>query len=93
MGGGRDRTGAAAFGEAAAVVVHGDLDSIVPFAAGKQALNAGKSIQYVGAIGTIILDKWHNASGAYEAVRSPHGQPKIIGTVSSAQISRLKGGA
>lgn len=63
------------------------------FAQGKQALSAGKPIQYVGAIGPIILDQWHNASGAYEAVSSPHGQPKIVGTVSSAQIAKLKGGA
>jgi hypothetical protein len=63
------------------------------FAQGKQALDAGKQIQYVGAIGTIIFDKWHNASGAYEAVSSPNGQTKIVGTVTSAQIDRLKAGA
>jgi branched-chain amino acid transport system substrate-binding protein len=69
-----------------AVVIHS-------FAQGKQALAAGKTIQYVGAIGTIIFDQWHNASGAYEAARTTHGQTKILGTVSSAQIAKLKGGA
>jgi hypothetical protein len=54
---------------------------------------AGKHNQYVGAIGTIIFDRWHNASGAYEAVSSPNGQTKIIGSVSSAQINKLKAGA
>jgi ABC-type branched-subunit amino acid transport system substrate-binding protein len=69
-----------------AVVVHS-------FAQGKHEMAAGKQIQYVGAIGTIIFDRWHNASGAYEAVSSPNGQTKIIGSVSSAQINKLKAGA
>jgi branched-chain amino acid transport system substrate-binding protein len=63
------------------------------YAQGKQALDAGKQIQYVGAIGTIIFDRWHNASGAYEAASSPNGQTKILGTVSSQQIAQLKAGA
>jgi ABC-type branched-subunit amino acid transport system substrate-binding protein len=63
------------------------------FAQGKRALAAGKQIQYVGAIGTIIFDQWHNASGAYEAATVPNGQTKIVGTVSSEQIARLKAGA
>src|SRR5437660_67242 len=41
---------------------------VYSFAQGKQALAAGKQIQYVGAGGPIVFDKWHNSSGAYEAV-------------------------
>jgi hypothetical protein len=62
------------------------------FAEGKQALAAGKKIQYVGAIGRIIFDQYHNASGAYEAASNPNGTVKILGTVSAAQIAKLKGG-
>ncbi len=62
------------------------------FAEGKQALIAGKKIQYVGAIGRIIFDQYHNASGAYEAASNPNGKLKILGTVSAAQIAQLKGG-
>jgi ABC-type branched-subunit amino acid transport system substrate-binding protein len=63
------------------------------FADGKRALAAGKKIQYVGAIGPTIFDQWHNASGAYEAASSLNGtNVKILGTVSAAQIAKLKSG-
>jgi branched-chain amino acid transport system substrate-binding protein len=68
-----------------AVVVHS-------FAEGKQALAAGKRIQYEGAIGPIIFDQWHNASGAYEAASVTGGNVKILGSVSAAQIATLKAG-
>lgn len=67
------------------VVVHS-------FAEGKQALAAGKAIQYVGAIGPIIFDRWHNAAGAYEAVSTINGKTKILGTVSAKTIDQLKAG-
>jgi branched-chain amino acid transport system substrate-binding protein len=68
-----------------AVVVHS-------FAQGKQALAAGKSIQYVGTAGPIIFDRWHNAAGAYEAVSTVNGKTKILGTVSAKTIDQLKAG-
>ena len=40
------------------------------FAQGKQALAAGKKIQYVGAIGTITFDQYHNSPGQFEIVNS-----------------------
>jgi branched-chain amino acid transport system substrate-binding protein len=61
------------------------------FAEGKRALAAGKQIQYVGAIGPIVFDQWHNSSGAYEAAVTHSGQVKVVGTVSAAQIAKLKG--
>jgi ABC-type branched-subunit amino acid transport system substrate-binding protein len=66
---------------------------VYSFAQGKQALGAGKQIQYVGAGGPIVFDKWHNSSGAYEAVSVVNGQSKTIGSVSAAQIAKLKSGA
>ncbi len=58
------------------------------YATGKKALATGKRIQYVGAIGPIVFDHWHNSSGAYEAASSVNA--KIVGTVSAAQIAKLK---
>lgn len=66
-------------------------ESVHSYAEGKKALAAGKQIQYVGAIGPIVFDHWHNSSGAYEAARSLNGQAKIVGSVSAAQIAKLKG--
>jgi branched-chain amino acid transport system substrate-binding protein len=61
------------------------------FAQGKKALAAGKQIRYVGAGGPIVFDQWHNSSGAYEAAVAQSGKTKIVGTVSAAQIAKLKG--
>jgi branched-chain amino acid transport system substrate-binding protein len=46
-----------------AVVVHS-------FAAGKQALLAGKQIQYIGAVGPITFDQWRNSPGQFEIVKA-----------------------
>jgi ABC-type branched-subunit amino acid transport system substrate-binding protein len=46
------------------------------FAAGKQALAAGKQIQYVGAVGAITFDRYHNSPGQFEIVKSD-GQTAI----------------
>jgi hypothetical protein len=61
------------------------------FAEGKRALAAGKQIRYVGAIGPIVFDQWHNSSGAYEAAITRAGQTSVVGVVSAAQIAKLKG--
>lgn len=39
------------------------------FAAGVSALKAGKQIRYIGAVGPIAFDKYHNSSGAFAVVR------------------------
>jgi hypothetical protein len=65
--------------------------TVSSFAAGKQALAAGKQIRYVGAGGPIVFDQWHNSSGAYEAAATRSGKTKIVGVVSAAQIAKLKG--
>jgi branched-chain amino acid transport system substrate-binding protein len=59
------------------------------FAAGKAALQAGKQIQYVGAGGPIVFNRWHNSTGAFEAARYEHGSLVLVGSVSAAQIAAL----
>jgi hypothetical protein len=49
--------------KAGAVVVHS-------FAEGKQALAAGKQIQYIGAVGPITFDQWRNSPGEFEIVKA-----------------------
>ncbi|MGH9299130.1 MAG: ABC transporter substrate-binding protein [Acidimicrobiales bacterium] len=59
---------------------------------GIAALKAGKSIQYVGADGPTIFNKWHNSTGAFEIVRyEPNGQFKIEGIISAAQLASASG--
>ena len=59
------------------------------FAAGKAALRAGKQIQYVGAGGPIVFNRWHNSTGAFEAAKYVKGNPVLVGSVSAAQIATL----
>lgn len=55
------------------VVVH-------DFAAGKTALAAGKQIQYVGALGQITLDKFHNIATPFVAL-TEGASPSQVGAV------------
>jgi ABC-type branched-subunit amino acid transport system substrate-binding protein len=59
------------------------------FAAGKAALQAGKQIQYVGAGGAIVFNRWHNSTGAFEAARYVKGSLVLVGSVSAAQIAAI----
>ena len=59
------------------------------FAAGIAALQAGKQIQYVGAGGPIVFNRWHNSTGAFEAAKYVNGSPVLVGSVSAAQIAAL----
>jgi len=62
---------------------------VTTFATGKAALRAGKQIQYVGAGGPIVFNRWHNSTGAFEAARYEHGNIVLVGSVSAAQIAAL----
>src|SRR5215467_4667650 len=64
---------------------------VFTYAEGKAALKAGKQIQYIGAGGAIAFNFWHNSTGAFEAAQYVNGQPKIVGTVSAAEIAQLTG--
>lgn len=57
---------------------------------GMDALAAGKTIHYVGAGGPIVLDQYHNSSGAFELVGyAADGSTPHLDTVSAADIARL----
>jgi ABC-type branched-subunit amino acid transport system substrate-binding protein len=57
---------------------------------GMDALAAGKTIHYVGAGGPIVLDQYHNSSGAFELVGyAANGSTPQLGTVSAAEIAKL----
>ncbi|HVB51377.1 MAG TPA: ABC transporter substrate-binding protein [Acidimicrobiales bacterium] len=64
---------------AGAVVVH-------TYAAGKKALAQGKHIQYAGASGAIIFDRWHNAGQGFAIERYKNGNWHIISRLSAAEI-------
>jgi ABC-type branched-subunit amino acid transport system substrate-binding protein len=57
---------------------------------GMNALAAGKTIRYVGAGGPIVLDQYHNSSGAFELVGyAANGSTPQLDTVSAADIAKL----
>lgn len=60
------------------------------FAAGKRALAAGKSIQYVGPTGETVFDHWHNSPGGFEATRYPSsGGAQTVGVLKGPAIEAL----
>lgn len=60
------------------------------YKAGVAALKAGKSIQYVGALGPMVLNKYHNWFPD-EAVQtfSPSAAASVVGVVTTQQIQKL----
>jgi branched-chain amino acid transport system substrate-binding protein len=64
---------------------------VYSFAEGERALKAGKQIQYIGAGGPIVFNKWHNSAGEFEAAHYVSQQTKVVGTVPAAQIAALSG--
>jgi ABC-type branched-subunit amino acid transport system substrate-binding protein len=68
-----------------AVVVH-------TFAAGKAALQAGKTIQYIGASGPSVFNQYHNSGGGFEMVRlTPSGQTVLVGPITAAEVMQVSG--
>jgi ABC-type branched-subunit amino acid transport system substrate-binding protein len=62
------------------------------YAEGKQALSQGKRIQYVGASGPVLFNKWHNSFGNFAAARvSVSGQPSYLGVISDKEIQSYSG--
>ncbi len=68
-----------------AVVVH-------TYAAGKAALARGKRIQYVGAVGPILFDRWHNAGNQFAIERYQSGNWAVSVVLSPEQIRAASGG-
>jgi ABC-type branched-subunit amino acid transport system substrate-binding protein len=62
---------------------------VTTFAAGKAALRAGKQIQYLGAGGPIVFNRWHNSTGAFETAKYANGNLALVGSVSAAQIAAI----
>jgi ABC-type branched-subunit amino acid transport system substrate-binding protein len=58
---------------------------------GVAALKQGKHIQFIGAGGPIEFDQWHNAAGAFEAVRYTGHTNIVAGKISSKEISQFGG--
>jgi branched-chain amino acid transport system substrate-binding protein len=60
---------------------------VTTFAAGKRAILAGKKIQYIGAVGPIIFDRFHNSPGAFEIVKA---DGTAVTTFTPAAIAAVK---
>lgn len=67
---------------------------VTSFAAGRRALDAGKSIQYVGATGATAFDQWHNSPGAFVATAygstASRSLTKTLGEITAAQIDAAR---
>ncbi len=60
------------------------------FADGAKALAAGKQIQYVGVIGAVDFNKYHNAAGEFAAnVFAADGSASRVGTISGTKVLGL----
>ena len=60
------------------------------YAAGKQALAAGKQIQYVGVLGPVVFNKYHNSAGTFAAsVFAANGSANRVGAISGPQVLGL----
>jgi branched-chain amino acid transport system substrate-binding protein len=63
---------------------------VTTFVAGKKALESGKQIQYIGASGPAVFNKWHNSTGAFEiAGYLAPGKIRLAGEVTAAQIAAI----
>lgn len=65
---------------------------VYSYRAGVAALKAGKKIQYVGAGGPTIFNRWHNATGEYGVYQYVNGKLKLAGTISAAALAAAQGG-
>ena len=65
---------------------------VYSYKAGVAALKAGKKIQYVGAGGPTIFNRYHNAAGEYGVYQYVNGKLKLAGTISAAQLAAAQGG-
>jgi branched-chain amino acid transport system substrate-binding protein len=59
------------------------------YAQGKGQLAAGHRIRYVGASGPVDFNRYHNSTGAFDAVRCDLSRQQPIGTITAAQITSL----
>jgi len=65
---------------------------VYTYAAGKAALAAGHKIQYVGASGPLLFDKYHNSFGAQAVEEFPPNAPAVVvAAITQAQVQALSG--
>ena len=57
------------------------------FAQGKAALAAGHQIRYVGAMGPVDFNRYHNSTGAFDAVRCGINETQPVGVITAAQVA------
>jgi branched-chain amino acid transport system substrate-binding protein len=69
---------------AGAVVVH-------TYAAGQAALAKGKHIQYVGAVGPTVFDRWHNSGQGFAIEQYANGNWRVKTVVTAAEIRAASG--
>jgi ABC-type branched-subunit amino acid transport system substrate-binding protein len=67
-----------------AVVVH-------TYAAGKAALAKGQHIQYVGAVGPTVFDRWHNSGQGFAIERYVKGNWTVSSLLTAAEIKAASG--
>jgi ABC-type branched-subunit amino acid transport system substrate-binding protein len=65
---------------------------VYSYQAGVAALKAGKKIQYVGAGGPTIFNRWHDATGEYGVYQYVNGSLKLAGTIPAATLAAAQGG-
>ncbi len=62
------------------------------FAAGKAALAAGRKIQFVGVVGAVTFNKYHNFAGEFAAtVFRPNKSAVRVAIISGSEVSQLLG--
>ncbi len=61
------------------------------YAAGKAALAQGKRIQYVGAVGPVAFNQWHNAGNQFAIERYSNGNWQVSSVLSAAEINAAAG--
>jgi len=61
------------------------------YAAGKAALAKGKRIQYVGAVGATVFDRWHNSGQGFAVERYVKGNWAVSSLLSAAEIKAASG--
>ncbi len=63
---------------------------VYTYAAGKAALAAGHQIQYIGASGPLLFDKYHNSFGSQAVEEFPASGPAVVvGTITQAEVQAL----
>lgn len=63
---------------------------VYTYAAGQRELAAGHQIQYIGASGPLLFNKYHNSFGSQAVEEFPANAPAVVvGTISQAAVQAL----